>query len=99
MTVFVTVDGQPTGVLVLDDPVRPDAGRTIRALRRDGIRRIVMVTGDRAEVARSVGAVIGVDEVLAERRTAQEDESYLSLGDDTSLADRQRPTVLTGLRT
>ena len=67
ITVFVAVDGAPAGVLVLDDPIRPDAARTIRALRRSGIRRIVMVTGDRPEVADTVGAVIGVDEVLAER--------------------------------
>ena len=34
LTVFVAVDGEPAGVLVLDDPVRPDAARTIRSLRR-----------------------------------------------------------------
>jgi heavy metal translocating P-type ATPase len=67
LTVFVAVDGKPAGALVLDDPVRPDAARTIRALRDGGISRIVMVTGDRAEVADAVGAAIGVDEVLAER--------------------------------
>ena len=70
LTVFVAVDGEPAGVLVLDDPVRPDAARTIRALRAAASRRIVMVTGDRAEVADAVGAVIGVDEVLAERTPA-----------------------------
>jgi P-type E1-E2 ATPase len=70
MTVFVAVDGVPAGVLVLDDPVRPDAAKTIRGLRRRGIRRIVMVTGDRPEVADSVGAVIGVDQVLADRSPA-----------------------------
>lgn len=71
LTVFVAVDGQPAGVLILDDPVRPDAARTIRALRTGGISRIVMVTGDRTEVAEAVGAVIGVDEVLAERTPAE----------------------------
>ncbi len=71
LTVFVAVDGEPAGVLILDDPLRPDAGRTVRALRRADIRRIVLVTGDRAEVAESVGAVIGVDEVLAERTPAE----------------------------
>jgi len=71
LTVFVAVDGAPARVLILDDPVRPDAGRTIRALRHGGIRRIVMVTGDRADVAETVGAVIGVDEVLAERTPAE----------------------------
>jgi heavy metal translocating P-type ATPase len=70
LTVYVAVDGQPAGVLMLDDPVRADAGRTIRALRNGGMRRIVMVTGDRAEVAETVGTVIGVDEVLAERTPA-----------------------------
>ncbi len=67
LTVFIAIDDEPAGVLILDDPVRPDAGRTIRALRAGGIRRIVMVTGDRAEVAESVGAIIGVDSVLADR--------------------------------
>ena len=46
-TIFVDVDGAAVGALLLDDPIRPDASRTIRQLRRDGIRRIVMVTGDR----------------------------------------------------
>ena len=67
LTVFVAVDGEPAGVLILDDPVRPDAARTIRALRGGGIDRIVMVTGDRAEVAETVGSIIGIDGVLAER--------------------------------
>jgi heavy metal translocating P-type ATPase len=89
LTVFVAVDGQPAGVLVLDDPVRPDAGRTIRALRRGGISRIVMVTGDRAEVARSVGAVMGVDEVLAERTPAEK-------LDAVRLERRQAPTIMVG---
>jgi len=71
LTVFVAIDGEPAGVLVMDDPLRPDAARTVRALRSGGIRRVVMVTGDRAEVAETVGAVIGVDEVLAERTPAE----------------------------
>ena len=43
---------------------------TIRALRQGGIRRIVLATGDRAEVADAVGAITGVDEVLAGRTPA-----------------------------
>jgi heavy metal translocating P-type ATPase len=89
MTVFVAVDGVPAGVLVLDDPVRPDAANTIRGLRRRGLRRIVMVTGDRPEVADSVGAVIGVDEVLAERSPAEKL--------DAVAAERRRaPTIMVG---
>jgi len=71
LTVFVQVDGAAVGAIVLDDPIRPDAARTIRRLRQDGIRRVVMVTGDRQDVAATVGAVIGVDAVLAERTPAE----------------------------
>jgi len=75
LTVFVDVDGAPVCALLLDDPIRPDAARTIRQLRRDGIRRIVMVTGDREENAQTVGAVIGVDDVLADRTPAEKVEA------------------------
>src|SRR5262249_20333540 len=89
LTVFVAVDGSPAGVLILDDPVRPDARRTIRALRAGGIRRIVVVTGDRSEVAATVGAVIGVDEVLAERSPADKLDAVRS-------ERRRAPTVMVG---
>ncbi len=71
LTVIVSLDGEPTGVLVFEDPLRVEAPRTIRALRRYGISRIVMVSGDRVEVAETVGAVIGVDDVLAERTPSE----------------------------
>ena len=75
LTMFVEVDGEVQAAIVLDDPIRPDAARTIRDLRRDGIERIVMVTGDRADVAETVGSVIGVDLVLAERTPAEKVEA------------------------
>jgi heavy metal translocating P-type ATPase len=65
--VFVATDGQLTGAFVLEDPLRPDAARTLRTLRRAGIQRIVMVTGDHVDVAETVGEAVGVDEVLADR--------------------------------
>lgn len=89
LTVFVAVDGRPVGVLILDDPLRPDAARTIRTLRGSGIDRIVMVTGDRAEVADTVGAAIGVDQVLAERSPAEKLEVVRA-------ERRLRPTVMVG---
>lgn len=71
LTMFVAIDGAPVGAIVLEDPLRADAPRTVRALRRSGIHRVEMVTGDRADVAESVGAIIGVDLVLAERTPAE----------------------------
>jgi heavy metal translocating P-type ATPase len=70
LNIFVAVDGRLVGAFILEDPVRPDTARTIRALRHAGITRMVMVTGDHVDVAETVGAAIGVDEVLAERSPA-----------------------------
>jgi heavy metal translocating P-type ATPase len=89
LSVFVAVDDQPAGVALIDDPIRVDAARTIRHLREDGIARIVMVTGDRADVAETVGAVIGVDEVLAERTPPDK-------VDAVAIARRAGPTVMVG---
>ena len=83
------IDGVPAGVLVFDDPLRPDAARTLRSLRTSGFTRIVMVTGDRTEVAETVGAVIGVDEVLAERSPAEK-------LDVVRLETRRAPTMMVG---
>ena len=68
--VMVSVDGRVAGALVLEDPIRPDTPRVIRTLRRAGIERVVMVTGDHPDVAESVGISIGVDRILSERDPA-----------------------------
>ncbi len=65
--VFVSIDGAIAAAIVIDDPIRPDSPRVIRTLRRAGIKRVVMVTGDHPDVAESVGAALGVDRVLSER--------------------------------
>jgi len=70
-TVFVSIDGRLAGVLMLDDPIRAEAPRAVRNLRRAGFTRIVMVTGDHHSVAELVGAAIGVDGVLAERAPSE----------------------------
>jgi heavy metal translocating P-type ATPase len=73
--VFVAIDGEVAGALVVDDPIRPDTPRVIRSLRRAGIRRVVMVTGDHPDVAESVGAALGVDRILSERDPSEKVEA------------------------
>ncbi|WP_327691963.1 heavy metal translocating P-type ATPase [Streptomyces sp. NBC_00461] len=63
---WLSVDGRPVGAVLLRDPVRPDAPRTVRHLRAAGIDRLLMLTGDRPEPAREVAAVLGLDGVRAE---------------------------------
>ena len=80
LTVFVAIDDEPAGAFLLEDAIRPDAPRMVRALRDAGIARVVLVTGDRADIADMVGRVVGVDTVLADcdpadKLAAIEDES------------------------
>ena len=89
--VFVRADDRLAGALVLDDPIRPETPRAIRSLRRAGITRIVMVTGDHTSVAEIVGAAIGVDGVLAERTPADKVEAVRQ-----EMADALGPVVMVG---
>ncbi len=68
--VWVTADGTVTGAVLLRDPLRPDAPRTLRRLRSAGIQKLLMVTGDRAEPAREVAVVLGLDAVETGRSPA-----------------------------
>jgi heavy metal translocating P-type ATPase len=62
---WLTRDGEPVGAVLLRDPLRHDAPRTLRHLRAAGIRRLLMLTGDRAAPAQEVAAVLGLDDVRA----------------------------------
>jgi Cd2+/Zn2+-exporting ATPase len=59
-TVMVVGAGDPLGALAVADRVRPSARETIAALRRAGVRRVVMVTGDNERVAHAVAAEVGI---------------------------------------
>jgi P-type E1-E2 ATPase len=65
--VFVGVDGVMAGAIVLEDRIREDSAATLRDLRRFGVERIVMVSGDHREVAAKVGNELGMDAVWAEQ--------------------------------
>ncbi|TCZ66827.1 heavy metal translocating P-type ATPase [Roseicella aquatilis] len=75
--VCVAVDGAPGGTLVLADPLRADAAAMLATARAAGIRRIVLLSGDRAAVAEPLGALLGLDAVLAERSPAGKVEAVL----------------------
>jgi heavy metal translocating P-type ATPase len=64
---WVRVDGDLVGAILLADPLRPDAPRTLRRLRAAGITRVVMLTGDRPAPAQQIGTVLGLDEVAAQQ--------------------------------
>jgi len=63
--VHAAVDGRYLGSVELADAIKDSAAGAVAALRRLGLRT-VLLTGDRAEVAHSVGQTVGVDQVIAE---------------------------------
>ncbi|WP_195560907.1 heavy metal translocating P-type ATPase [Anaeromassilibacillus sp. D41t1_190614_C2] len=64
--VHVAVDGEYAGHIVISDAVKPDAAAAIEALKREGVKKTVMLTGDVKAVGEAVAREIGIDEVHAE---------------------------------
>lgn len=69
-TVYVAAAERVLAALVLSDPIRAEVPAALRDLREAGIEQVLMVTGDRTDVAELVAETIGVDRVLAERSPA-----------------------------
>lgn len=66
-TVHVAVDGKYLGCIVISDEIKSEAHDAIAALKREGIERVVMLTGDARSVGRSVADELGMDECFAEQ--------------------------------
>jgi heavy metal translocating P-type ATPase len=76
--VYIAMEGVIAGALVIEDPVRADTPDTIRLLRRAGINRVVLLSGDRPDVARTVGRSLGADIVLSEHTPEQKVQAVLN---------------------
>ena len=64
--IHLALDGQYAGHIVISDVEKPHARDAIAALKRIGVEKTVMLTGDRAKVADHVAQSLGVDEVHSE---------------------------------
>ncbi len=64
--VYVAVDGAYAGCILISDVVKPGAKEALAALKKAGVRRIIMLTGDAKPVAEAVARELGVDEVRSE---------------------------------
>jgi heavy metal translocating P-type ATPase len=62
----VAIDGKIVGEIVLADDLRPGMADLLHALRGVGIQRIVLATGDRAEVAKTITSGLGIDAIRAD---------------------------------
>lgn len=64
--IYVAQDGVYLGCIVVADQIKPDSQSAIAHLKAQGIKKVIMLTGDKAEIAQKVGKEVGVDEVHAE---------------------------------
>jgi len=86
---WLAIDGRAVAAFLSADRLRPEAPRAIRRLRALGVRRLIMVTGDRAVVAAPIGAALRLDAVLADRTPA---EKIAAVRDEAARA----PTAMVG---
>ena len=89
LVVFVALDGRAVGALLLGDELRRETPRAVQALRSAGIARIVMVTGDRADAAETIGAALDLDAVLANRVPSDKVDAVMT-------EERLKPTIMVG---
>ena len=64
--IHVAVDGKYAGHILISDMVKPSSKKAVLELKRAGVKRAVMLTGDAESVADKVAAELGLDEVYAE---------------------------------
>lgn len=64
--VYVAVDGQYQGCITVADTVKASAVQAIHSLKKLGVQRVVMLTGDRADIAQNVARTVGVDDYFAQ---------------------------------
>ncbi|MFI5892656.1 copper-translocating P-type ATPase [Actinoplanes sp. NPDC051513] len=76
---YLISDADVIGAFALEDEVRPESRDAIASLRREGVREILMITGDAKPVADAVAADLGLDEVFAEVLPADKDRAVADL--------------------
>ena len=64
--IHMAIDGKYAGHIVISDVVKPHSGEAIAALKKSGVAKTVMLTGDSRRVADQVAAELGIDEVHSE---------------------------------
>ena len=63
---YLAIENELAAVICIQDPLREEAARVIAGLKQEGIRKVVMMTGDSDRTARAIAARAGVDEYYSE---------------------------------
>lgn len=77
--VYVAVDGTYAGCIIISDVVKPTSAQAVRSLKKAGVSKVVMLTGDAKKVADAVGGELGIDVVKSELLPADKVEEVEKL--------------------
>jgi len=91
--IHVAIEGKYAGHIHITDVVKPDAAKAVADLKAEGVRRTVMLTGDRREVAGRVAGELGLDEYHAELLPADKVSDVEKLIAETG-RDGQKGTLI-----
>lgn len=64
--VYVAENGKYLGAIAISDVVKPEAAEAIREMKEEGVRQVVMLTGDRKQVGEAIGSRLGIDHTYSE---------------------------------
>ena len=63
---YLALEGKLAAVICIEDPLRKEAKQVVRELKKAGLKKVVMMTGDSERTAKAIAAKVGVDEYYAE---------------------------------
>ena len=94
---YLAIEGVLAAVICIEDPLRPEAAEIVRQLKKAGLKKIVMMTGDSERTAKAIAKKVGVDEYYAEvlpedkanfvEKEKAEGRKVIMIGDITVAAD------------
>ena len=87
--VYVALDGAYCGEICISDTIKPGAKQALSSLRKSGVRRLIMLTGDRKAVGQSVADALGLDDAYTDLLPAQKVEQL-----ETLLQEKDHGTTL-----
>lgn len=88
LAIYVVVDGEYAGNIIASDPIRENASETVTALRRRGVREVLMLTGDARTTAEHVAHSVGITSIRSDCLPADKVEAVRQLS--------QRPVLMVG---
>jgi len=75
---IVAIDRRPSGIIAVSDPLKPESQASVKRLHEESIR-VVMLTGDNAQTARTIASQVNIDEVIPDVRPEQKAQKIREL--------------------